>query len=304
VRVVSDPDQEQVTDPDHPLVAELAERQYEWRIRHRYPDAGSAREAARALVLELLPGSRLLRTSAGFVWLGPDGEHTPVYDVRADDPGDPTAVASLRELATRVAGSRLGTSVLPGEPSREAFVADGTFRLTAATMRLDVTGPVPGEELADLAELVPMTDAEVTMYRDGGVATYAASREEAGESPELALKTSVASFDEMLPDGRPGRGHHLFHVRHEGKVAGVLWLCLRWPAQAWVYDVEVDPDRRGRGLGAAAMVHAARWTRSRGVPWLGLNVFGPNARARSLYERLGYVIEEEHLDRPPSTTAP
>ena len=301
---MSAPEQEQVTDPDDPLVGELAERQYEWRIRHRYVDARSAREAARALVLELLPGSRLLRTPDGFVWLGPDGDHTPVYDVRADDPGDPDAVARLRDLATEVAGSRLGASVLPGEPSREAFVADGTFRPTAATMRLDVTGPVPGEELADRAELLPMTDDEVTAYRDGGVATYAASREEAGEPPELAMKTSVASFDEMLPDGRPGSGQHLFHLRHEGEVAGVLWVCLRWPAQAWVYDVEVAPDRRGRGLGAAAMVQAARWTRSRGVPWLGLNVFGPNARARSLYERLGYVLEEEHLDRAPSTEAP
>ena len=301
---MSDVGQEQVTDPDDPLVAELAERQYGWRLRHRYADAAAGREAARALVLELFPESRLLRTTAGFVWLGPDGEHTPVHDVRAHDPGDPGAVASLRDLATRVAGSRLGTGVWPGEPSREAFVADGTFRLTAATMRLDVTGPVPGEELAARAELVPMTDAEVTAYRDGAVATYARSREEAGESAELAMKTSVASFDELLPDGRPGSGHHLFHVRHEGQVAGIVWVCLRWPAQAWVYDVEVDPDRRGRGLGAAAMVHAARWTRSRGVPWLGLNVFGPNAHARSLYERLGYVLEEEHLDRPPSTDAP
>ena len=301
---MSDHGQEQVTDPDDPLVAELAERQYVWRLRHRYADARSGREAARTLVLELLPASRLLRTPVGFVWLGPDGEHTPVYDVRALDPGDPVAIAGLRDVASRVAGSRLGTSVWPGEPSREAFVADGTFRLTAATMRLDVTGPVPGEELAAGAKLVPMTDAEVTTYRDGAVATYARSRVEAGESAELAMKTSVASFDEMLPEGRPGTGHHLFHLSHEGEVAGIVWVCLRWPAQAWVYDVEVDPDRRGRGLGAAAMVHAARWTRSRGVAWLGLNVFGPNAHARSLYERLGYVLEEEHLDRPPSTDAP
>ncbi len=301
---MSDAGQEQVTDPDDPLVAELAERQYEWRLRHRYADARSARGAARALVLELLSGSRLLRTPDGFVWLGPDGDHTPVYDVRAHDPGDPDAVARLRDLATRVAGSPLGTSVLPGEPSREAFVADGTFRLTAASMRLDVTGPVPGGELAGRVDLMPMSDAQVRAYRDGAVAAYAASREEAGEPPELAMKTSVASFDEMLPDGRAGTGQHLFHLRHEGDVAGLLWVCLRWPAQAWVYDVEVAPDRRGRGLGAAAMVHAARWTRSRGVPWLGLNVFGPNARARSLYERLGYVLEEEHLDRAPSTDAP
>ncbi|HEX6150438.1 GNAT family N-acetyltransferase [Nocardioides sp.] len=298
---MSDLPQEHVTDPDDPLVAELAERQWHWRLRYRYPDAGSGRTAARDLVRELLGGSRLVRTAVGFVWLGPDGEHTPVLDVRAYEPGDPGSVAALREVATALAGSPLATSVLPGEPSREAFVADGSFRLTATTMRLDVTGAVPGEELADRAQVTPMTEQEVTDYRAAAVASYARSREEAGESAELARKTSEASFDALLPGGRPGEGQHLFTVRHAGERAGVLWVCRRWPTQAWVYDVEVDPAWRGHGLGAAAMVHAARWTRAAGLPWLGLNVFGPNAHARSLYERLGYAVEEEHLARPHST---
>lgn len=285
---------ESVTDPDDPLVAELAERQWWWRIRHRYDEEAVGRAAARDLVLELLPGSRLLRTPDGFVWLGPDGEHTPVYDVRADAL---EAVPALRELAAATAGSRLGTSVLPGEPSREAFAADGTFRLTATNMRLDVTGPVPGAGLADRVEVVPMSGEEVAAFAEDSVAGYAASREAAGESPALALKTARASFDELIPAGRPGPGQHLFTVRHGGERAGVLWIGMRWPAQAWVYDVQVDEASRGHGLGAAAMVHAARLTRESGRQWLGLNVFGPNVHARSLYERLGYVVEEEHLAR-------
>ena len=286
--------QEQVTDPADPLVAELAERQYAWRLRHRYADAPEGRAAALAMVQELLDGSRLLRTPVGFLWLGPDGEHTPVYDVGAADVAD---VPALRDLATSLAGSRLGTSTWPGETSREAFVADGTFRLAATTMRLDVTGPVPGEELADRVEATPMTEVEARAYLAGAVEMYTAERREAGESPELASKTAVATFDELWPGGRLGHGQAIFTLRHQGERAGVVWVSERWPTQAWVYDVEVDPAFRGRGLGAAAMVHAARWTRERGMPWLGLNVFGPNTHARSLYERLGYVVEEEHLDR-------
>jgi GNAT superfamily N-acetyltransferase len=300
VRSVSSLRQDQVTDPDDPLVAELAERQWRWRIRHRYADDAAGRAAAAALVRELLDGSRLLRTPVGFVWLGPDGEHTPVHDVRAEG-GDPRHVAALRDLATELAGSPLAAGVPPGEPSREAFVDDGTFRLTATSMRLDVTGPVPGEELADRAEVTAMTDAEVRAYRDGAVLSYAQSRTEAGESPELARKTSEAAFDELLPDGLPGPDQHLFTIRHAGERVGMVWVCRRWPAQAWVYDVEVDPSRRGHGLGAAAMVHAARWTRAAGLPNLGLNVFGPNAHARSLYERLGYTVEEGHFARDSST---
>jgi hypothetical protein len=43
--------QEQVTDPADPLVEELAERQFQWRVRHRYPDESAGRAAARELVL-------------------------------------------------------------------------------------------------------------------------------------------------------------------------------------------------------------------------------------------------------------
>ena len=292
--------QHQVTDPDDPLVAELAERQWRWRLRHRYAEEAAGRAAATALVRELFDHSRLVRTPVGFVWLGPDGEHTLVHDVRALG-GDPGHVAALRDLATELAGSPLAAGVLPGEPSREAFVDDGTFRLAATSMRLDVTGPVPGEELATRVDVTAMTEVEVRAYRDGAVLSYAQSRAEAGESPELARKTSEAAFDELLPAGRPGPDQYLFTIRHAGERAGMVWVCRRWPAQAWVYDVEVDPPWRGHGLGAAAMVHAARWTRAAGLPSLGLNVFGPNAHARSLYERLGYAVEEEHFARDPST---
>lgn len=289
---------EPVTDPEDPLVHVLAERQHAWRLRHRYDDAASGREAALGLVRRLLPDSRLLRTDAGVLWLGPDEEHTLVLDVWAADPeAVRVQVAELRDLATRLAGAPLGSSVLPGEPSREAFVADGSFHLGATTMRLDVRGALPGEDLLRRVEVTPMTEAEVAAYRSTAVASYAAERQAAGESAELARRTSEASFDELLPGGRPGPGQHLFTVRHGGERAGLVWVGRRWPAQAWVYDVEVEPSRRGHGLGAAAMVHAARWTRAEGMAWLGLNVFGPNAHARSLYERLGYVVEEEHWAR-------
>ena len=286
--------QERVTDPADPLVAELVERQYHWRLRFRYADEVAARAAATDLVASLLPDSRLLRTPVGFVWLGPDGEHTPVHDLDAADPAD---VPALRDLAAELAGAPLAPSVLPGESAQDAFVADGSFRLVATNMRLDVTGEVPGDELADRVDTVAMTDAEVAAFSARAVTAYAHSREEAGESAELALETARKSFDELFPGGRPAPGQHVYTVRHEGRRAGLLWVGERWPAQAWVYEVEIDPALRGRGLGAAAMVHAAHWTRGQGMPWLGLNVFGPNRHARGLYERLGYVVEEEHFTR-------
>ncbi|GAA1475798.1 hypothetical protein GCM10009623_02440 [Nocardioides aestuarii] len=285
---------EQVTDPDDPLVHELAERQRHFRLQHRYVDPEEGAAAALALVQELLADSRLLRTDVGWLWLGPDGERTPVFDARAVDPD---AVVALRDLAAATAGSPLAASVLPGEPTREAFVADGSFERTATTMRLDLRAPLPGDHLAERVSVSPMGDAELAAYADGAVAAYAREREESGESAALALATARASFDELLPGGRAGPDQHLMSVRVGDTVAGLVWVCERWPAQAWVYDVEVDPTFRGRGVGAAAMVHGARLARDLGHRWLGLNVFGPNTHARRLYERLGYVVEEEHWAR-------
>ncbi len=286
---------EQVTDPDHPVVHWLAERQDSFRLRHRHGDPATSRREALALVRERLPGSRLLRVDAGWLWLGPDAERTPVHDAWASAP---ERVADLRGLATGLAGAPLSASVLPGEPTSEAFVSDGTFERTATTMRLDLHRPLPGEELATRAEVAPMDPAQVAEYAAGAVASYARDREEAGESAGLALATAQASFDELLPGGRPGPSHHLLSVRVGGEVAGLVWVHERWPAQAWVYDVEVDPRFRGRGVGAAAMVHGARLARDLGHRWLGLNVFGANTHARGLYARLGYVVEEEHWSRP------
>jgi ribosomal protein S18 acetylase RimI-like enzyme len=57
---------------------------------------------------------------------------------------------------------------------------------------------------------------------------------------------------------------------------------------AWVFQVEVAPEYRGRGYGRVAMLRAEHDARARGMTSLGLNVHGQNKVARSLYDRLGY----------------
>ena len=285
-----------VTDTADPLVDELVARQVEHRLRYRYPDRESALAAGRELVQRVWPGSRLWRLSTGgFLWLGADGEHTPVLDVRCDDLAD---VPAVRDLAASLAGAPLAASTFPGEPTREAFVADGTFRPFAANLRLAVTEDLPGEELADRVELRPMTAAEFEDYRVVLREQYAAEREAAGESREEARRQAEEVDRDLLPEGLASPDQFLFTGRVRGERCGTLWLRARWPTQGYVYDVEVVPEQRGRGLGAALMVRAALWARERGLGWLGLNVFGHNQVARSLYERLGYVVEEEHRARP------
>ena len=47
----------------------------------------------------------------------------------------------------------------------------------------------------------------------------------------------------------------------------------------------------GKGVGRALMQFADDWARDRELPFITLNVFAANARARRLYEKSGYSVE-------------
>ncbi len=53
-------------------------------------------------------------------------------------------------------------------------------------------------------------------------------------------------------------------------------------------DLVVAREGEGRGAGRALIAAAEAWSRERGHRLFSLNVFEDNARARALYERLGY----------------
>src|SRR5699024_7099478 len=119
--------------------------------------------AARDLVLELLHDSRLWRLAAGgHLWLGPDGDATPVLDVVCDDLA---LVPAVRDVAADLAGSRLSASVLPGDPTREAFV-DASFVLAATNLRLDLAEPLRAPDLTDRVRLEPMAPDRFEAFRD------------------------------------------------------------------------------------------------------------------------------------------
>jgi GNAT superfamily N-acetyltransferase len=55
--------------------------------------------------------------------------------------------------------------------------------------------------------------------------------------------------------------------------------------------ISVSSAGEGRGVGSALMQAAADWSRAKGFRRLTLNAFEGNARARSVYEHLGYRVE-------------
>jgi ribosomal protein S18 acetylase RimI-like enzyme len=116
----------------------------------------------------------------------------------------------------------------------------------------------------------------------------------AGLSREAAEAKAGADVAAVLPAGLATADTYLWVVEAEGRRVGTVFLGLR-DGGAWLYDITIDEDVRGRGYGRAAMTALEKEARSRGFAGIGLNVWGGNAVARGLYRSLGYVEESVHM---------
>lgn len=63
--------------------------------------------------------------------------------------------------------------------------------------------------------------------------------------------------------------------------------------QAWVMDLAVAREWRGRGLGGALLQAAEGYCRKAGIPYLGLAVSSHNIKALALYEKRGFAEERK-----------
>jgi len=140
--------------------------------------------------------------------------------------------------------------------------------------------------------LRPLRDDEVTAFVTGQFEPYLKERIAAGDHPDDARRIAEEQTETLFPGGRPAPGQLVFRVIDDhGTAVGSLWIGPHTPPRHggfWVWNVEIDEAHRGRGLGRAAMLLAEEAARAHGATELGLNVFGPNAVARHLYESLGY----------------
>jgi GNAT superfamily N-acetyltransferase len=153
--------------------------------------------------------------------------------------------------------------------------------------------PVPALQLlgpADLETLLPMARR---FYEHFGYAWV--------EAPK---RRAIA---ELLADPAAGR---IWRIAVEGVPAGYLVLSYYYSIEydgrtAFIDELWVDPDWRGRGLGTAALDLIAAECPKLGVRVLHLEADRTNPRAAALYARLGYVDHHRHLmTRRIETTPP
>jgi ribosomal protein S18 acetylase RimI-like enzyme len=149
--------------------------------------------------------------------------------------------------------------------------------------------------------LSAMTADEFEAWRLHSLQAYAQEKVTAGAwTAEEAEQRSQEEFDELLPQGLATESQLLFCARGEaGEQVGILWLSLVHPRgapdTAFVYDIEIVPDRRGQGYGHAVLAAGEDVLRGYGVRALGLNVFGDNPTAIRLYETSGYHVTSQQM---------
>lgn len=154
---------------------------------------------------------------------------------------------------------------------------------------------IPRDLQSDRLRMTPMTAQQVAGFIIYSRQAYIDDRvtnggEDRRDAEEVATRQMAAYF----PGGEPADGHCLFTGRDAttGDHVGVLWVFERKSASgtsAFIYDVEVKKDRRGKGWGRELMNYAEQWASERGAHEIALNVFGGNSVARGLYKSLGYA---------------
>jgi GNAT superfamily N-acetyltransferase len=107
---------------------------------------------------------------------------------------------------------------------------------------------------------------------------------------ELAQEQLSVAVQGMLSDA--ARGGIL--LAYDPEPVGVAVLAFTWTLEhgglvAWLDELFVVPDYRGRGIGGALLRRALGVAAERGCRAVDLEVDAEHARAERLYEREGFV---------------
>lgn len=191
------------------------------------------------------------------------------------------AVRFLREVTL------LSAFRAPGDSGYESLAALVGPNGTAAVFLDDPYQPRPGWEVIATAPLLQMVC-------ENGVAPQglpACEILELGDA-DSADMIELTSLTKPGPFGK--RTHELGNyvgIRQNGKLVAMSGQRLQVPGYTEVSAVCTHPEHTGRGYAAAVMQEVMRRIRDRGeIPFLGVR--GDNARAITLYERLGFRIRK------------
>jgi ribosomal protein S18 acetylase RimI-like enzyme len=139
------------------------------------------------------------------------------------------------------------------------------------SVEVEIANEVTEELVASLNQLIPQLSSSATPLSVADV---------------KALVTSSATT--------------VFVAREHDRIVGSLTLVV-FPIptgrRAWIEDVVVDGDARGKGVGEALTIAAIEESRRRGVRSLDLTTRPSREAANRLYARLGFELRETNVYR-------
>jgi hypothetical protein len=100
--------------------------------------------------------------------------------------------------------------------------------------------------------LRPMTVAVFETYRAQLIPEYAAEHVRAGDwTADQAETMAARQIDDLLPEG-PGTPGMLLLMAgtSDGEPVGLVWVALGRPRpdEAWIYDIKINPEHRGKAM--------------------------------------------------------
>jgi len=81
---------------------------------------------------------------------------------------------------------------------------------------------------------------------------------------------------------------------------GLIWLAVReafyvfTEPLVWIYNINMDPMHRGKGLAKTLLKKAEKWAIDNGFSQIGLHAIEQNNNARRTYEKQGYKQIARH----------
>ena len=139
--------------------------------------------------------------------------------------------------------------------------------------------------------LEPMNEAEYAQFDATLWEDYAAERaRNLRTTVEYEREKGQQQRTELLPDGLRTANHYFWNMTDsDAGVVGKLWAFVDTEKRhAYIYDIVVDVAHRRKGYARQALAALDAFVRPLGISHIGLNVFGDNPGAQSLYEQMGY----------------
>lgn len=242
-----------------------------------------------------------------------DEQHTKIVQIDGEEVGWLTVLRETDRIEVEsiyIASERRGAGI--GTHLMEQLIVEA--ELTRKTLTLSTAKMNPARRLYERLGFEAVDEGEFKVYMERKARKLRASPLESVLTIRHAQSTDfdqlLALFDEVAAERRwigtepgfdkakyrdawraivDGKGGAHFVASHGNQVVGALSLL---PTSGGDHDlgILVSQERRGEGVGTALMREAFAWAQTHGVPKLTLGVFPHNEIARSLYEKLGFVV--------------